>query len=125
MNIKLIMSITTITLALIFYTVGVFSARKSKTLKKFHVIIFWLGLLCDATGTVLMSTMSKGSSLLSPHGITGALGIALMLLNAVWATIILSKKDEQKLHNFRRLSLLIWLIWLIPYGLGMVIGMAK
>lgn len=60
MDMKLVIAITAITLALVFYTIGVFAERRAKCLKKFHVIIFWLGLLCDTTGTVVMSMIAKG-----------------------------------------------------------------
>ena len=39
MSTKLIMAIITITLALVFYTIGVFSERKSGILKKPHLIL--------------------------------------------------------------------------------------
>ena len=51
---KLIFAIITITLALVFYTIGVFGERKAKTLNKNHVIIFWLGLIFDTIGTFTM-----------------------------------------------------------------------
>lgn len=70
MKIKLIFAIITITLALIFYTIGVFLEKKNKTLKKEHVIIFWLGLIFDTTGTTIMSTISNEGSIFSLHGIT-------------------------------------------------------
>ncbi|MEG2482576.1 MAG: HsmA family protein [Lachnospiraceae bacterium] len=125
MNINLIFAIITITLALIFYTIGVFSERKSGTLKKSHVIIFWFGLFFDTTGTTIMSLIAKGGSLLSPHGITGALAILLMLFHAVWATIVFTKKDSHKLHDFHKFSIIVWTIWLIPYLLGVFVGMAQ
>ena len=125
MSNKLIMAIVTITLALIFYTIGVFSERKSGTLNKFHVIIFWIGLLFDTTGTTIMSTIANGGSLFSLHGITGALAIVLMLFHAVWATIVFVKKDTQKLQNFHKFSIVVWLIWLVPYIIGLIIGMSK
>lgn len=124
MDIKLIMAIITITLALVFYTIGVFTERKSGTLSKSHIIIFWCGLIFDTTGTTIMSTIAKGASLLSPHGITGALAIGLMLFHAVWATVVFIKKDEKKLHSFHRLSIIVWVTWLVPYALGLFIGMA-
>ena len=111
MDIKLIMAIITITLALIFYTIGVFSERKSGTLKKFHVIIFWIGLLFDTTGTTIMSIISNGGSLFSLHGITGALAIILMLFHAVWATIVFIRKDKEKLESFHKFSIVVWLVW--------------
>ena len=51
----LLAAIVFITLALIFYTTGVFGERRSGTLTARHVVIFWLGLFCDTTGTMLMS----------------------------------------------------------------------
>lgn len=125
MDTKLIMAIITITLALIFYTIGVFSERKSGTLKKFHVIIFWIGLLFDTTGTTIMSIISNGGSLFSLHGITGALAIILMLFHAVWATIVFIRKDKEKLESFHKFSIVVWLVWLVPYILGMIIGMSQ
>ncbi|MBS5938233.1 MAG: TIGR03987 family protein [Clostridium sp.] len=125
MDIKLIMAIITITLALIFYTIGVFSERKSGTLKKFHVIIFWIGLLFDTTGTTIMSIISNGGSLFSLHGITGALAIILMLFHAVWATIVFIRKDKEKLESFHKFSIVVWLVWLVPYILGMIVGMSQ
>lgn len=124
MDTMLSMAILTITLALLCYTIGVFAERKSGTLKKFHIIIFWFGLLFDTTGTTIMSNMSENSSLFSLYGITGAAAIILMLFHAVWATIVYRKQDVIKLHNFHKFSIIVWLIWLVPYILGMFIGMA-
>ncbi len=123
MSIKLILAIITITAALVFYTIGVFSERRSKTLKKKHVILFWCGLAFDTTGTSIMSSMAKGAGLLSAHGLTGALAIVLMLFHALWATVVYRGQNEQKLQNFHKFSIVVWLIWLVPYILGMFIGM--
>lgn len=123
MSHSLIAAIVTITLALCFYTVGVFSERRAHRLRKSHVILFWCGLVFDTTGTTIMSTMAKGSSLLTPHGITGALAIVLMLFHAVWATLVYARGSEKTQKSFHRFSILVWLIWLIPYVLGMFLGM--
>lgn len=126
----LIFAIVTITLALIFYTIGVFSERKAKSLNKNHVIIFWLGLLCDTTGTLTMSKIAKsGATTMSVtgqalHGITGVLAIVLMLFHAIWATYVLYKNDENKKQTFHKFSILVWVIWLIPYFIGMILGMS-
>ena len=117
----LIIAIITITLALVFYTLGVWSEHRSK-----HLVLFWLGLCMDTTGTILMGRIAKQSIFsgqLSLHGITGALAIVLMIVHAIWATIVLVKKNEASAKNFHRLSIAVWVIWLIPYILGMVIGM--
>nr|WP_302596755.1 HsmA family protein [uncultured Cellulosilyticum sp.] len=125
MNSTLIIAIVAITLALVFYTIGVFAERKSGTLKSWHVIIFWLGLICDTTGTYYMSLIAKantggGSGL---HGITGLIAIILMLFHALWATWVLYKNDNKRKQSFHKFSIIVWLIWLIPYFIGMYIGM--
>ncbi|MGL4738234.1 MAG: HsmA family protein [Cellulosilyticaceae bacterium] len=126
---KLIFAIITITLALIFYTIGVFGERKAKTLNKLHVIIFWLGLTCDTIGTLTMGQIAKaGTTNISPfsqmlHGATGFLAIVLMLFHAVWATWVLYKDDAKQKVNFHKFSIVVWLVWLVPYIVGMIIGM--
>ena len=122
----LIIAIITITLALVFYTLGVWSEHRSKQLKKSHLVLFWLGLCMDTTGTILMGRIAKQSIFsgkLSLHGITGALAIILMIIHAIWATIVLVKNNEDSAKNFHRLSIAVWAIWLVPYVLGMIIGM--
>lgn len=130
MNTKLIMAIVFITSALIIYTIGVFSERKAKTLNKKHVITFWCGLVCDTLGTLTMSEIARSSSTIttssftqSLHGITGFLAIVLMLFHALWATYVLFKGDEEKKKFFHKFSIVVWSIWLIPYFIGMFIGM--
>lgn len=116
---KLITAIVTITLALVFYTIGVWSEHRSKQLKKNHLIFFWFGLCMDTTGTILMGQIAEQSMFtgkLSLHGVTGMLAIILMIVHAIWATIVLVK-------NFHRFSIAVWAIWLVPYILGMIIGM--
>ena len=49
----------------------------------------------------------------------------LMLFHVVWATIVFLKKDKEKLQSFHKFSIVVWLIWLIPYVIGLIIGMSK
>lgn len=129
MSNTLIFAIVSITLALIFYTIGVFSERRARSLNKNHVIIFWLGLLCDTIGTLTMSKIAKSGTVTMSvmgqtlHGITGFLAIVLMLFHAVWATWVLYKNDEKKKEAFHKFSIVVWIIWLIPYFIGMMLGM--
>lgn len=119
-------AIVTITLALVFYTIGVWSEHRSRRLKKIHLIFFWLGLCMDTTGTLLMGRIadrSMFSGKLSLHSVTGALAIILMIVHAVWATVVLVRGSEDSAKNFHKLSIAVWAVWLIPYILGMVIGM--
>ncbi|QEK12686.1 TIGR03987 family protein [Crassaminicella thermophila] len=120
----LIFSIVSITLALLFYTVAVWSEKFAGELKKWHLGLFWIGLCFDTLGTIMMEKMSKGIKL-NLHGITGALAILLMLFHAVWATIVLLRKNKESIMNFHKFSLFVWFIWLIPYLTGMMLNIVK
>lgn len=105
---------TIITAALVFYSIGVWAERFTGRLKGWHLVFFVLGLICDTWGTGLMFQYVGGMAF-DVHGISGVIAIVLMLIHAVWALVVLLKKDEQALLNFHKFSLAVWLIWLIPY----------
>ena len=46
-----------------------------------------------------------------------------MLFHAVWATLVYARGNAEKQQSFHRFSIVVWLIWLIPYVLGMFLGM--
>src|SRR6056297_1979780 len=123
----LITAIITITLALVFYTMAVFMERKRGSLSIFLTVLFGLGLVFDATGTLIMGQIAKSSpeTVTGPnwHAITGALAIALMAFHLAWAVFVLMKKDKKTQKNFHQFSFLVWLIWLIPYFSGVFVGM--
>ena len=124
----LMKAVIAITLALIFYTIGVWSEHRAKVLRPVHLAFFWLGLIMDTAGTYMMSQIAgasggtAGSGLLSAHGITGAVAIILMMIHAVWATAVLVRKDEKAARTFHRFSIAVWAIWLVPFILGMLMG---
>ena len=121
----LIYAIITITLALVFYTIGVWSEKMQGFLKKWHLVLFWIGFLFDTIGTTLMGKLASNGFELNFHGITGLLAIVLMLFHAIWATIVLVKNHKKAKANFHKLSIAVWLIWLIPFISGAVFGMAQ
>ncbi len=119
----LILAIICMTLALTFYTIGVFSEKKTGLLLKWHAIIFWCGFIFDTTGTTIMSKISGTAFHFNLHGITGFIALLLMAFHAIWATVILIKNDHKAKHVFHKFSIIVWAIWLIPFILGMFIGM--
>lgn len=112
-----------ITSALLFYSIGVWSERIAGRLKPWHLAFFVLGLICDTLGTGMMFDFAGGMTF-DIHGITGLLAIILMLIHAVWAFIVLRKKDEEAIQNFHKFSVAVWVIWLIPYFSPMIFSMA-
>ena len=117
------LSMFLITLALVFYSIGVWSERIAGRLKGWHLIFFWGGLTFDTIGTGMMMDMAGG---IKPdiHSVTGVLAILLMVVHAVWATAVLVRKDERAIVNFHRFSVLVWAIWLVPYFTGFFVSMA-
>jgi uncharacterized repeat protein (TIGR03987 family) len=126
MSIQLIASTTLISLALIFYSIGVWSERIAKYLKPWHVITFWIGFTFDVQGTWAMHRLANGPfDITEPHTLTGQIALWLMLAHAIWATIVAQKGSNELRIKFHRYSFIVWLIWLVPYFGGMYVGMTK
>jgi len=126
MSTPLILSTVLITLALVFYSLGVWVERYVLYLKTWHVVAFWIGFTFDVSGTYAMSKLAtRQFNLLELHTLTGQIALWLMLAHAVWATNVVRKGSERARTGFHRYSLVVWLIWLVPYIGGMLMGMAK
>ena len=119
-----IMATIIITIALVFYSVGVWSERIQGRLKPWHLVFFFLGLIFDTWGTGLMLDFAGGLTA-DLHGVSGLIAIILMLIHALWALIVLLRKDENAIENFHKFSLFVWIIWLIPYFSPMFFSLAN
>ena len=118
-------SFTLITLALAFYSLGVWAERIVRYLKPWHVAAFWTGFAFDVSGTWAMHRLAEGRfDVLEPHTLTGQIALWLMLGHAIWATRVARSGSEDALMGFHRYSLVVWLIWLVPYFGGMYLGMS-
>ncbi|MDF2523607.1 MAG: putative rane protein [Clostridiales bacterium] len=121
----LIYAIIFINMALIFYTVAVWGEKLQGNLKWWHLSLFWIGLLFDTLGTISMSRVASEGFKLNFHGISGGLAILLMLFHTLWATQVIIKSNQNIKKKFHKFSLLVWLIWLIPFISGAVLGMMQ
>ena len=124
MPVKLLIAVVVTVLALVLYTVGIWRQRSAKTIRPVHLWLFWLGLVCDITGSLLMGTLAGGFSL-TIHGINGLLAVLLMVVTAVRATMIYSKKDEEAARRFPRFSIPVWVIWVLSFLTGVILSMGK
>ena len=121
----MIVSATLITLALAFYSLGVWSERIARYLRPWHVAAFWTGFAFDVSGTLAMHRMAEGVfDLRDPHTLTGQIALWLMLGHAVWATWVVRRGTEEARTGFHRYSLFVWLVWLVPYFGGMYLAMS-
>lgn len=121
----LIAAICVISSALVFYTIGVWGERLQKKLRFWHLIFFLLGLLADTIGTGLMEHIARLTHLHDEvHTVTGIIAILLMLIHAMWAIWTHTKGSEKAKEHFNRFSIVVWIIWLIPYCIGVYLGMS-
>ena len=122
MTTNVLFSTILISLALVFYSIGVWSERFAGRLRGWHLIFFWGGLVFDTVGTGMMMEMAGGLTF-DIHGITGVLAILLMFVHAAWASVVLIRKNESAIANFHKFSILVWIIWLVPYFTGFFVSM--
>ena len=121
-----ILSSIFITLALVFYSLGIWSERIARYLRPWHVIMFWTGFTFDMLGTLHMHFISsKPFSILDPHTLSGQIALWLMLAHAIWASYVIRKGSETLHKKFHRFSLIVWFVWLIPYFGGMWLAMGR
>ena len=128
-----ILSIVLITLALVFYTIGVWSERIQGELKWWQVGAFALGFAADTSGTLLMSAIARsdgpsgleGSPILAQlMAISGVVALVLMGLHLAWAVVVMIRNKPAEKASFHKFSLVVWAIWLVPYFTGAIAAMA-
>ncbi len=124
MSSTLLWAIITVFIALFIYTIGVWGSKFTKGLRTWQMILFWVGLVFDGISTILMSSLIQGWKF-DLHGLSGTAAFVLMLINAIAATVVLSRKDETAIRKFPTFSIIVWLIWLIPFISGLIAGMRR
>ena len=121
----LLAAICVLSSALVFYTIGVWGERIQRKLKAWHVAFFVAGLFADAVGTGLMEQIAQMTGLQDNlHTITGIIAIVLMFIHALWALWTYFKGSRKAKAHFNRFSIVVWCIWLIPYCIGIYLGMS-
>ena len=108
------------TLALIFYSIGIWSDFIGRQLKRWHLIMFGLGVVTDSLGTLLMY-LHVGYLIFTAHSIAGFLGLFLMILHFSWAYFVLGNNNRQVV--FHRFSILVWAFWMVSYISGLYLGL--
>ena len=116
-------AIVSMTLALAFYSLGTWAERIQGVLKLWQILFFVLGLCADSFGTAVMTDMA-GDNMDALHGTTGALALLLMFVHAAWAVWTDWKGSPRAKQNFSKFSVFVWAFWLIPYVLGIFLGMS-
>lgn len=120
----LLYGIILFTIALVLYSISVWAGWFSKRLKLWHIYVFFAGLVTDLIAT-LLTYISIGGIVITPHSVLGFISIILMALHVIWAVVTISRGNEQSLTGFHKLSMIVWSIWMLSYLSGFFLGMVK
>jgi uncharacterized repeat protein (TIGR03987 family) len=119
MPINIIVGLLALLVALILYTVGVWAAFLAKTLKRWHVIVLWAGVLFDMLATGMMA-LQIGGFAADLHTLLAMIAWAGMVAVAGFGTWALVRKDDVLSLTVAKWSLLPWALWVAVLVYGMV-----
>lgn len=119
-----IAAVVGILLAALLYTIAVFAERRAGILRPSHLALFWAGFVVDTTATTLMSIIAGGFEA-DVHGFLGFSAIAVMAAHSIWATVVMLRKQEAWLARFHKLSLAVWVLWMITLVTGFAQALPK
>ncbi len=120
-NKSVLLSILAFTMALLCYTTGVLLEVGSGKMEPWILLIFWLGLAFEICGAIPMFRRSEGN--ITFHGIVGAIGLLLIILHNIGASLAVMGEWNVVLKMFPMLSVFVYLIWLVAFLTGMIAGM--
>jgi uncharacterized repeat protein (TIGR03987 family) len=115
-----------VTLALISYSIAVFSEKRKRIITRFMLFFLTTGLILDITATTCMIIGSTKSPF-SLHGMLGYSALTLMLIDTllIWKfykTNGISSEVSAALHKY---TLIAYSWWVIAYITGSLLVMAK
>jgi len=120
----ILISVVSITTALILYTVAIWRNWRTRVLTSAQIVLLWLGLICDALATRMMG-MSVEETTWDLHTISGFAGLGLMAILAVTGTYAKKTDNQAMLRTFHRYAVPIWVIWAISFATGVAIGVQR
>lgn len=120
----LLYAVLLFTLALLLYSVSVWSEWLSKEIKTWHLAVFGVGVLVDIAAT-LITIKFVGAIVFTPHAIFGFTSLVLMIIHLIWATLVFFRGRYAGRKGYNRLSLVVWSVWLTSYITGFVSGIQR
>ncbi len=121
----ILISVISITTALVLYTIAIWRNWRMKLLTTAHIILLWFGLAADALATQMMGLSIEGEIVWDFHTISGYTGLVLMAVLAMVGTWSKWSDREAVLTSFHRFAIPIWVIWVASYATGVVIGIQR
>lgn len=120
----ILVSVISITLALVLYSIAVWRNWRLKVLTTTHIVLLWFGFAADALATRMMG-LSVEQTTWDFHTISGYAGLGLMGLLAAGGSWAKWSGREAFLHGFHRYAIPVWVIWFASYATGVVLGIQR
>ena len=117
-------SVVSITLAFLLYTIAAWRNWRLKTLTKAHLVIIWIGLAADMLATRMMAMSVKVTNW-DFHTISGYTALALMAILAVVGTWAKRTDRAAVLTSFHLYLGPVWVYWLVAYMTGVWTGLQR
>jgi len=121
----ILISVISITTALVVYSIAVWRNWRMKLLTTAHVILLWCGLAADMLATQMMGLSIEGDMVWDFHTISGYTGLALMAVLAVVGSWARLSGNDAVLKSFHRFAIPVWVIWVASYATGVIIGIQR
>ncbi|MCR4604419.1 MAG: TIGR03987 family protein [Eubacterium sp.] len=123
-------SIIFMTLSLLTYSGGVFWERKEGEVWPRHTILFGVGIAFNIVGVTIITvytSLKSGEAITDTlfsniNIISGAVGVLLLAVHFVWAIGVVREGTDKQLEIFHKLSIIIWVLWLITYFMSLRAG---
>ncbi len=123
MNPGLIRAVAVVTVALVFYSVGVITEQRKHAVTRPVLFFLTVGVILDITSTTLM-IINSGNIPLTVHGIIGYTALTVMLIDAILIWRHRRKNGgnrvSPRLHLYTRIA---YGWWVIAYIAGAIISM--
>lgn len=110
------------TFALLVYSIATWAGVKSGIMKKWHLILFWLGFVADLSATLAIGWVYGGFQN-NFHSYLGAIALLAILAQNIAGTKILKDGDQKRITSFpKKVSLPVWVLWIASYVAGLVLS---
>jgi len=117
----ILVGVIIVILALLFYSLGIFTEQRKRRINKTVLTFLSLGLVFDISATTCM-IIGSGNSPFTFHGLIGYTGLIAMTVETVLAFKFYKTHGENKevsriLHWYSRISYALWLVVFITGSL--------
>ena len=108
-------------IALLMYSFVIWWHRFTHKLSSWMVWLFGVGLLADASGTVLLCVVNAESWQFTLHTVSGLFALLIMALHFLWALPASVSRGGSRRY-FDRFSIYAWSLWFVAFVSGIPRG---